>query len=61
MKTLLDLMEVRHEAYLKAKAGEFKNEADTKSWRMANREYVQRRKQVIEAASQTPQSHGVAA
>jgi hypothetical protein len=61
MKTLLDLMEGRHEAYLKAEAGEFKNEADTKAWRVANREYVQRRIDTIKSASQTPQSRSMAA
>ena len=61
MESLLDLMDVRHEAYLRAKAGEFKNEADTKAWRVANREYVQRRIDAIKSASQTPQSRSRAA
>jgi hypothetical protein len=61
MKTLLDLMEVRHEAYLKAKAGEFKTEADTNAWRVANREYVQCRIDATKLASQTPLSRSRAA
>jgi hypothetical protein len=58
METSANLMAARHEAYSKAKAGDFKNEADTKAWRAANREYVYQRRRM---ASQKPQSHAAAA
>jgi hypothetical protein len=40
MEPLEQLMTARHKAYLTAKAGDFRNEADTKAWREANRLYV---------------------
>jgi hypothetical protein len=39
-KTIEQLLDVRHAAYVRARMGDFKTEADTKAWREANRIYV---------------------